>query len=79
MNILSNFYGMSKIKTITLVNNIEIEGVVDTRTDVTIIFSKPWPASWPLQEVDIQCQELELYPKYSKVPDGLNVQEQKDR
>lgn len=39
-----------------LVNNIEIEGMVDTGADVTIISPKSWPTSWPLQGVDMQLQ-----------------------
>lgn len=39
-----------------LVNNIEIEGMVDTGADVTIISPKSWPTSWPLQGVDMQFQ-----------------------
>jgi hypothetical protein len=42
-----------------LVNNIEIEGIVDIGVDVTIISSKSWPVSWPLQEVDIKFQGVE--------------------
>ena len=39
-----------------LVNNIEIEGMVNTGADVTIISADFRPAGWPLQEVDIQFQ-----------------------
>lgn len=39
-----------------LINNIEIEGMVDTGVDFPFISPKSWPATWPLQEVDIQFQ-----------------------
>ena len=39
-----------------LVNNIEIEGMVNTREDFTIISPISCPVDWPLQEVDIQFQ-----------------------
>jgi hypothetical protein len=39
-----------------LVNNIEIEGMVDARADVTIFSPRSWPISWPLQETDMQFQ-----------------------
>jgi hypothetical protein len=46
--------------------------MVDTGVDVvTIIFPKSWPAGWPLQEIDIQFQEVGTL---SKAQDGLNVQ-----
>jgi hypothetical protein len=37
-----------------LVNNIEIEGMVNTGANVTIISPKSWLADWPFQKVDIQ-------------------------
>jgi hypothetical protein len=40
-------------------NNIETEGMVDAREDATIISPKSWPPDRPLQEGDIQCQEVE--------------------
>lgn len=39
-----------------VVNNIEIEEMVNTEADVTIISPKSWPVSWRLQKVDIQYQ-----------------------
>ena len=63
MNILANFYRGSNGKLRILVSNIEIEGMVVTGADVTIISPKPWPASCLLQEVDIKFQELGLYLK----------------
>lgn len=39
-----------------LINNIEIEGMVDTGEDVNIISSKSWPAGWTVQEVGIKFQ-----------------------
>ena len=50
----SHFYRGSKCR--ILVNNIEIEGIVDTEADDTIIAPKSWPVICSLQEVDIQLQ-----------------------
>jgi hypothetical protein len=32
--------------------------MVNTVADVNIISPKSWPSDWPLQEVDIQFQEV---------------------
>lgn len=41
-----------------LINNIKIKETVDNRADVTIISPKSRPPDWPLQEIDIQFQEV---------------------
>ena len=35
------------------INNKQFLGLVDTRADVSIIFKKHWPISWPLTDVPI--------------------------
>lgn len=35
-------------------NDIEIEGLVDTRADVSIICEESWNQIWPLQEISTQ-------------------------
>ena len=40
------------------INGVEIEGLVDTGADVTIISTKPWHIYWPLQEVNIKLLEI---------------------
>jgi hypothetical protein len=54
-----------RLKLRILVNNVEIEGMVDTGADVTIISPKSWPVSWLLQ-VDIQFQGVEPLSQISK-------------
>ena len=39
------------------INNIVIEGLLDTGTTVTIITPESWHSNWPLQEVDVQFLE----------------------
>ena len=56
-----------------LVNNIEIEEMVNTGADGTIIFPKSWPISCHFKKQTSNFKELGPYPKQSKVPDGLNV------
>lgn len=56
MNIWTTSIEDKRPKLKILVNNIEIEGMVDTGADVTIISPKSWPTSWPLQGVDMQLQ-----------------------
>lgn len=36
------------------INDIEIEGLVDTEADITIILPKSWPPDCPLWEAAIQ-------------------------
>ena len=44
----------SKLK--IFINDIKIEGMVDTEANVTIISSKSWLPDWILQEVNIRFQ-----------------------
>ena len=58
MNILENSMNYQRPKLNILINNIEIEGMDDTRVDVTIVHPKSWQADWPLREVHIQLQRI---------------------
>ena len=55
-SILANCYQRSKIK--IQIEGIEVEGLVDTDTDATIISPKSWHPGWPLQEVNIQLLRI---------------------
>ena len=43
------------------VNGTEVEGLVDTSTDVRIISPKSWHPAWPLKKVNVQLLGLEFY------------------
>lgn len=59
-----------------LINNIEIEGGVDSGAAVCIISPKSWPPYRPLQEIEVQFQGVRTLSQILKVSDGLNVQGQ---
>lgn len=44
------------------INDVVIEGLIDTGADVTIIKPKSWHPNWPLQDVNIQFLETWTLP-----------------
>lgn len=57
--LLQRIKDQTKLK--IFINNIEIQGMVNTVANFNIISPKSWPADWPLQEVYNQFQGVKKH------------------